>query len=90
MIYIVRDCTGLGGVCVLPCTYMANAFYGDRRRRCRRRRHCREPFVRVAYKMVVVPQRPPYTVAAVDPARTSATGSYIILFELLDDACRLG
>jgi len=73
-------------VCVLLCTYMANAFYGDRRRgrrcrRCRRRRrrHCREPFVGVAYKTVVVPQRPPYRAAAVDPARTCATGSYIIL-----------
>lgn len=68
---------------------MANAFYGDRRRgrrgcRRRRRRHCREPFIGVAYKTVVVPQRPLYYTATVDPARTSATGSYIIgiLFEL--------
>lgn len=69
-------------VCVLPCTYMANAFYGDRRRgrrRCRhRRRHCRELFAGVAHKTVVVPQRPPYRAAAVDPARTCETGSYII------------
>lgn len=78
-------------VCVLPCTYMANAFYGI------------ADVVVVVVAVATAASRSSesrtkwssylsdlLTVAAVDPTRTSATGSYIILFELLDDACRLG
>lgn len=75
----------------MPCTYMANAFYGI------------ADVVVVVVAVATAASRSSesrtkwssylsdlLTVAAADPARTSATGSYIILFELLDDACRLG